>query len=144
VMATIIERLQVAQRDLMSEQLSGLLRNAADEIERLLSEIADARVETLVAEKNARLANAEVERLRDDAQVMDDMAAREIRAIAKQRNEARAEVERLTAALTTIERSGAPGATIVAKRDDDHACCWCSGMVTPCPVMTARKALEGE
>ena len=49
---------------------------------------------------------------------------------------------RLIAALTTIERSGAPGATIVAKRSDDHACSWCRGMLTPCPVVTARKALE--
>ena len=51
-------------------------------------------------------------------------------------------VRRLTAALTTIERSDAPGATIVAKRDDGHACSWCRGMLTPCPVETARKALE--
>ena len=51
-------------------------------------------------------------------------------------------VRRLTAALTTIKRSGAPGAAIVAKRDDGHACGWCRGMLTPCPVETARKALE--
>lgn len=53
------------------------------------------------------------------------------------------ELDRMRQALTTIERSGAPGATIVAKRDDGHACGWCRGILTPCPVETARKALEG-
>lgn len=53
-----------------------------------------------------------------------------------------AEVARLTAALKNIIRSGDPGAAIVSKRDDGHACFWCRGISTPCPVETARKALE--
>jgi len=45
-------------------------------------------------------------------------------------------------ALLTIERSGAPGGAICARRADGHSCSWCRGMLTPCPVLTARKALE--
>lgn len=48
----------------------------------------------------------------------------------------------LAEALETIERSGAPGGTIVAKRPDDHACGWCRGMLTPCPSALASAALE--
>src|SRR5574343_699138 len=54
-----------------------------------------------------------------------------------------AEVARLREALVTIERTGAPGATIVAQRGDGHSCSWCRGMVTPCPTVTARAALAG-
>ena len=49
--------------------------------------------------------------------------------------------EKFQKALITIERSGVPGAIIVAARTDDHACGWCRGMVTPCPVEVARIAL---
>lgn len=51
------------------------------------------------------------------------------------------EVERLRAALATIERSGAPGGSILARRADGHACGWCRGMYTPCPIATAGGAL---
>lgn len=57
-------------------------------------------------------------------------------------HEAADELDRMRTALKTIERSGTPGAIIVAKRDDVHACGWCRGILTPCPVETARKALE--
>jgi len=52
-----------------------------------------------------------------------------------------AKVKVLREALTTIERSSTPGASILAKRDDGHACSWCRGMYTPCPAATAEKAL---
>jgi hypothetical protein len=52
------------------------------------------------------------------------------------------ELNKLQHALLTIERSGAPGATICSQRTDGHACGWCRGMLTPCPVMIARTALE--
>ena len=55
--------------------------------------------------------------------------------------ETKDELRILLAALATIERSGAPGAAIVAARDDGHACGWCRGMLTPCPVMIARRAI---
>lgn len=54
------------------------------------------------------------------------------------------EIDRLRHALKTIEISGAPGASIMAKRMDDHACSWCRGMWTPCPTSTASNALHGE
>lgn len=63
--------------------------------------------------------------------------------LVRERDEARADAARLREALTTIERTGAPGATIVAQRSDGHSCSWCRGMVTPCPVITAREALKG-
>ena len=49
--------------------------------------------------------------------------------------------EQLLSALATIERSGAPGGSIVAKRTDGHACQWCRGMYMPCPVACAAAAL---
>lgn len=57
---------------------------------------------------------------------------------------AEADAARLREALTTIERTGATGATVVAQRSDGHSCSWCRGMVTPCPVVTARAALGEE
>ena len=58
-------------------------------------------------------------------------------------DKAEEEVAQLRAALMTIERSGAAGGAIVAERADGHACGWCRGMLTPCPVVVARKALAG-
>lgn len=55
--------------------------------------------------------------------------------------EMREENERLTEALATVQRSGAPGGSILAQRADDHRCGWCRGMYTPCPVQTASEAL---
>jgi hypothetical protein len=46
--------------------------------------------------------------------------------------------------LLTIQRSGSVGGSIVAPRKDGHACGWCRGMMTPCPVVTASHALEPE
>lgn len=66
------------------------------------------------------------------------------RCLRAQRDEARAEMERLRHALLTIERSGAPGASIAAKRNDGHACSWCRGMWTPCPTSVAEYALAGK
>jgi hypothetical protein len=52
------------------------------------------------------------------------------------------ENEKLRQALTTIERSGAPGASIMASRDDGHSCSWCRGKWTPCPTAIAQNALR--
>ena len=57
---------------------------------------------------------------------------------------AQAEAAAMRAALTTVERSGAPGGSIFAKRSDEHACCWCRGMYSPCPVPTAKAALASD
>lgn len=54
----------------------------------------------------------------------------------------RSKLDCMRTALETIERSGVPGGTIVARRADNHACGWCCGMLTPCPVETARLALQ--
>lgn len=60
----------------------------------------------------------------------------------RQRAEAaEAKVARLREALVTIGRTG-DGGTIVATRSDGHACSWCRGLHTPCPVVTARAALK--
>lgn len=61
--------------------------------------------------------------------------------------ELKKELERMAKlehALLTIERSGAPGGSIMARRTDDHSCGWCRGMWTPCPAETARRALTKE
>lgn len=117
-----------AQRD----EARALYRDAE---ERYANEVRSH--DTTMAERDE--ARAEVARLQDlhtRCAAFDDQPGPACVALA-------ADSARLREALVTIERTGAPGATIVAQRSDGHSCSWCRGMVTPCPTVTARAALAG-
>ena len=119
-----------------------------NEQRRLDQELADAIgpwLRSLVDERTAdlRAELAEAKQERDDALYAHDMLRAAYQEEVERADQAEAEVAQLRAALMTIERSGAAGGAIVAERADGHACGWCRGMLTPCPVVVARKALAG-
>lgn len=92
---------------------------------------------------------AEVEQLKAANSVLGGKWCKEIRAAGRNPcgacaiccGEARAENEALREVMVTIERTGAPGGSVAAKRSDGHSCAWCRGMWTPCPSEMARLAI---